>query len=360
MKRADAALDLAANAALVGSAILLVLRPRLVARAACSPLLPKTRDIAAAAARTLAPPAPPPLPWHVGKARELSRLIARYSPTRFGAARGLAKTAGRRLNGSAALLAFSVLADSAVEHYRGSFVNRAMYTPLVTAALTLGGSLFGIADARPKKHVARDAIYTAAAATGLAGLGFHSYNILKRPGGLSWINLFYAAPIGAPMALALAGLLGRGAERVRDVPPRRRPTVLGMPAGRMLAAVAAAGLAGTVGEAALLHFRGAYHDPAMVLPVTVPPVAAALLGAAAARPSQKANRLARWWLRLTALLGFGGVGFHAFGVSRNMGGWRNWRQNVLNGPPLPAPPSFTGLALAGLAALSLIEDETDA
>ena len=53
------------------------------------------------------------------------------------------------------------------------------------------------------------------------------------------------------------------------------------------------------------------------------------------------------------------VGFHAYGVSRNMGGWRNWSQNVLNGPPLPAPPSFTGLALAGLAALSLIEDETN-
>ena len=39
-----------------------------------------------------------------------------------------------------------------------------------------------------------------------------------------------------------------------------------------------------------------------------------------------------------------------------MGGWRNWRQNLLNGPPLPAPPSFTGLALAGLAALGLMED----
>ena len=35
-----------------------------------------------------------------------------------------------------------------------------------------------------------------------------------------------------------------------------------------------------------------------------------------------------------------------------MGGWRNWSQNVLNGPPLPAPPSFTGLAMAGLAALA--------
>jgi hypothetical protein len=39
-----------------------------------------------------------------------------------------------------------------------------------------------------------------------------------------------------------------------------------------------------------------------------------------------------------------------------MGGWRNWTQNVLNGPPLPAPPSFTGLALAGLAALGLLKE----
>jgi hypothetical protein len=39
---------------------------------------------------------------------------------------------------------------------------------------------------------------------------------------------------------------------------------------------------------------------------------------------------------------------------------RNWSQNVLNGPPLPAPPSSTGLALAGLAALSLQEAAGDA
>ena len=42
-----------------------------------------------------------------------------------------------------------------------------------------------------------------------------------------------------------------------------------------------------------------------------------------------------------------------------MGGWRNWSQNVLNGPPMPAPPSFTGLALAGLAALGLLENPRD-
>jgi hypothetical protein len=43
-----------------------------------------------------------------------------------------------------------------------------------------------------------------------------------------------------------------------------------------------------------------------------------------------------------------------------MGGWRNWSQNILNGPPLPAPPSFAGLALAGLAALELMKEHSDA
>jgi hypothetical protein len=229
---------------------------------------------------------------------------------------------------------------------------------LVSAGLTLGASLFGLIDSRAGGHRGRDVVYGLAAATGLAGLGFHFYNIQKRPGGVSWLNLFYAAPIGAPFALVLAGLLGRGAEKVRDTPPGKKAEILGAPAGRLLAAVGAGGLLGTAGEAALLHFRGAFHDPAMVLPVSVPPVAAVLLGSAAAAP-RKSHWLARWWLKLTAFLGFAGVGFHAYGVARNMGGWRNWSQNVLNGPPLPAPPSFTGLAVAGLAALSLLEKGAD-
>jgi hypothetical protein len=45
------------------------------------------------------------------------------------------------------------------------------------------------------------------------------------------------------------------------------------------------------------------------------------------------------------------------GIARQMGGWRNWSQNVLSGPPLPAPPSFTALAIAGLAATALAERE---
>jgi len=272
----------------------------------------------------------------------------------------MADDAGRQLNLSAALLALSVLADSAMEHYRGSFNNRAMYIPLVTAAGALAASVFGAFDKRSGRHRGRDVLYGLSAATGLAGIGFHAYNITKRPGGLSWLNLFYAAPIGAPAALVLAGLLGRGAESARALPkPGAAADASSTDVGRLIAAVSALGLLGTTAEAGLLHFRGAFQNPAMVLPVTVPPVAGALIGAAAVAPGRAPRRLTRWWLKLTALLGFAGVGFHAYGVSRAMGGWRNWTQNLLNGPPVPAPPSFTGLALAGLAALGLIEGSAD-
>jgi hypothetical protein len=267
--------------------------------------------------------------------------------------------AARRLNRAAGTLAVSVLADSAVEHYRGSFHNPAMFAPLITSALSLVASIHGVGDKRPVAHWVRDGVYAAAALTGLIGTGFHIFNVRKKPGGFSWQNLFYSAPIGAPAALFLSGGVGFLAERVRDNPPGTEPTIAGLPAGRVVAAATGAGLLGTVGEAGLLHFRGAYHDPFMFAPVTIPPVAAALLTGTAYGPARAERPLTRWWLRVTALLGFVGTGFHAYGISRNMGGWRNWRQNVLNGPPLPAPPSFTGLALAGLAALGLLENHPD-
>jgi hypothetical protein len=251
------------------------------------------------------------------------------------------------------------LADSAVEHYRGSFHNPAMVAPLLSAGLTLAMSVHGVADRRHGAHRVRDSVYALAGLTGLAGTVFHIFNISKKPGGFSWQNLFYSAPIGAPAALTLSGATGFLAERVRDNAPATVPTIGGLSAGRVVAAATGIGLLGTVAEAGLLHFRGAYHNPFMYAPVTIPPVTAALLGSVAIGAGRTRRPLTRWWLRLTATLGFAGACFHTLGVARNMGGWRNWRQNVLNGPPIPAPPSFTGLALAGLAALGLLEDHPD-
>jgi hypothetical protein len=268
--------------------------------------------------------------------------------------------AARRLNQGSAVLATSVLMDSAVEHYRGGFTNRAMYTPLLVSALTLAISAHGTTDRRPDIHQVRHGVAVVAAATGLAGTGFHIWNVLKRPGRLDWQNLFYGAPVGAPMAILLAGLLGTAAEWVRDTPGHVPPRLFGIPAGRALAALSGLGLLGTSGEAALLHFRGAFQNKAMFAPVTIPPIGAALLLNAAAAPKSREHWLARVWLRLTMVMGLAGVGFHAWGIHRAMGGWRNWSQNLVDGPPLPAPPSFTGLALAGLAALGLLRDHEDA
>jgi hypothetical protein len=260
--------------------------------------------------------------------------------------------AARYLNGGAAVLAFSVLADSALEHYRGAFHNPAMYLAPTVAAVTLTNSVHMTATPAHFGR-ARTMLAGIALATGVTGFGFHIYNLAKREGGISLLSLFYGAPLGAPLALTLSGLAGLAASRLVLEGEQGEPgNLLGLRARPFLAWGTAGGLIGTTAEAALLHFRGAFHDPFMFLPVSVPPVTAIALMLATVKPdfTQWARRL----LQATAAMGFAGAGFHAYGVHRNMGGFYNRSQNLLNGPPLPAPPSFTGVALAGLGALKLM------
>ncbi len=192
----------------------------------------------------------------------------------------LAARAARRLNTSSALLSLSVLADSGIEHYRGMFHNKAMFVPLAVSAATLASSLYGICEQTGEPRRVRHAVAATAAVSGVIGGSFHLYNVVRRDGGFSWQNLFYGAPLGAPYSLILAGVMGTAAEHVRE--SRRGPLKLfGLRAGPSLAAITSAGLAGTVAEVALLHFRGAFQDPFMYLPVTIPPVAATLMAKAA-------------------------------------------------------------------------------
>ncbi len=264
--------------------------------------------------------------------------------------RNPAEACADRLRQGAGLLGASVLVDSAFEHFRGNYDNRLMYVPPLLAAATVTTGL-----GRTGPPGVQASVFGAAALVGTVGLGMHAYNIVKRPGGLSWNNLFYAAPFAAPGALALAGLLGFAAERLE----RKRSSAGGTARqGRVLAVGLAGGILATVAEVALLHFRGAYHNPAMYAPIVVPPLAAASLVAAGARPTRRSLALSRLMLRTTAALGAIGTALHAYGIQRNMGGWRHWTQNLFSGPPLPAPPSFTGIAIAALGALRLIKART--
>jgi hypothetical protein len=267
--------------------------------------------------------------------------------------------ASRLLNAAAATLAAGVLTDSAAEHYRAGFHNRVMFIAPAVSAAALTTATASAFAARGNGVPSR-AVFAASVATGVVGFGFHVTNVSRRTGGWNSDNVFHGAPVAAPLAITMAGLLGIAASRmVRStssradgLPPRDRRR-----AAVALGTLSAAGLAGTSIEAGALHFRGAFQNPFMYAPVTVPPLAAVTLATAALTRSSKARKAAGTLLRLTAWLGIAGVGFHAWGVHRRMGGWGNWRQNLLAGPPLPAPPAFTGLALAGLAALELLDAE---
>ncbi len=67
--------------------------------------------------------------------------------------------------------------------------------------------------------------------------------------------------------MSLAGLIGYAAERLDSREPAKR--LFGLPLGRALAGVTGVGIMGTASEALLLHFRGAFQNPFMWLPVSL-------------------------------------------------------------------------------------------
>ena len=116
MSRSNEAFDLVSNLAMAGIAAAILIRPRHVSQVVNSPIIPRAWDCRGSRCGPTSASCTSTMP-----ADELRHLIARYSPARRAERRQVARSAGRRLNGSAAMLALSVLADSAVEHYRGSF-----------------------------------------------------------------------------------------------------------------------------------------------------------------------------------------------------------------------------------------------
>ena len=256
--------------------------------------------------------------------------------------------AAKACGAGAAILCLSVALDSATEHYRAHFRNRMMIAGPSMALLGLATAIYTM---RKPQAANAGSVRMAFAVVGLAGFvgaGFHAYNIVKRPGALSANNLFYGAPAGAPAALTLSGLYGVIAGAMLS---DSAYAVDRLP--RHSALLVAGSLAGTAAEAGLLHFRGAFQNPVMYAPVTIAPLAALAVGATAAWP--QAARIAGPLLKATAVLGIAGPMFHAYGIHRNMGGWRNWSQMILQGPPLPAPPAFLGIAIAGLGLLPLLD-----
>jgi hypothetical protein len=102
------------------------------------------------------------------------------------------------------------------EHYKASFGDKWMWTPLVlTPPLTAAGVAgFGSEKAAKTLLPAVSALYFA---DGLVGVITHIQGIRKRPGGLkeAHYNLVMGPPLLAPGSLCLVGALGLAAAIVK-------------------------------------------------------------------------------------------------------------------------------------------------
>ncbi len=126
---------------------------------------------------------------------------------------------GRLQRGMALLTAFSSLAngfEAYVEHRRGAYRNRWMWTPVIITPLTAAVAFSAIFSRR----VARRLLPVASAvllADGVTGLLLHIRGVRRMPGGLKFgtYNITMGPPLFAPLLLGSVGLFGLAAALLR-------------------------------------------------------------------------------------------------------------------------------------------------
>ena len=258
------------------------------------------------------------------------------------------------LSALAGLMSVLVMVDAFIGHYRSGFAVRSQYAPFASGtAIVVAAILTAIA---PGRGWVLQLLYLSGAiavVTGVIGVGFHHYyGITSKPGGYGWLlhHLMYHAPPLAPLALsavgalaivAAAGLLGSD-------------HVLGIRLRMAALSLVALTLVGAALQAAILHYRGAFNNRLMYLPLTTPVLAAVAIPWLMLTGGDMALATVAALFWATFLLGFIGVGMHLRGFDRMMGGLRLALPNLLEGPAATAPALFSGFAAAGLAALYLM------
>jgi hypothetical protein len=245
-----------------------------------------------------------------------------------------------------------LLGDAFAGHYRSGFRVRAQYLPfLAGAALAASCLAAALAPGASWAPGLLRGTGWAAVASGLVGFAFHQYHgVARGPGSYLWwlYHLMYGPPCLAPRGLTVAGALALIVSRHSAAGPALpgpglRSSVLG---------ILALSLLGAILQSAVLHYRGAFNNPAMYAPLFAPLVTAVLAGGALLRPG-----FGRTWLAaslwVTFATGFVGLGMHLRGFDRQMGGLYVTVFNWLEGPPAFAPGLFATLAALGLVAVYL-------
>lgn len=111
-----------------------------------------------------------------------------------------------------AILAQLLLAiEAGYSHYQSYYANPVQYVPVLLAPALAVAQAAAEVSSIPVRRAGRwlEALLSGAAVlAGLVGCAFHLKNVRSRSGGFSWQNLFYGAPLVAPLQLSGQGLLG--------------------------------------------------------------------------------------------------------------------------------------------------------
>jgi hypothetical protein len=115
----------------------------------------------------------------------------------------------KSLSGLTAAAAAVTTAEIYLEHYRASFGDKWMWSPILVTPPVMVAGIMGVKSERWAKTVLpiASAIYTA---NGLLGEYFHARGVGRRPGG--WRMASYNVPMGPPIAapglMTLVGGMG--------------------------------------------------------------------------------------------------------------------------------------------------------
>ena len=115
----------------------------------------------------------------------------------------------RTMSGLTAFAAALVCFEVYYQHYKGSFGNKFMWSPIIVTPPMIAAGIAGVFS----KRAAKTALPLASLGyvlTGLAGLGFHVRGVARKPGGYQYAtyNLVMGPPLVAPGLFAMVGTMG--------------------------------------------------------------------------------------------------------------------------------------------------------
>lgn len=278
--------------------------------------------------------------------------------------------------------------EVAYEHYRGSYSQRIMYTPVIFSLVLMAISFVSVFSRR----VARTLLPLFSLVMlidGIVGFVFHVRGIARKPGGwrIPVYNVIMGPPVLAPLLLGISGFLGVITAFLRREDDLNRQPVTGLtpaqtrPRGsrlhpwgiakehrtleqdiregrfqRLMAVAAAISMLCSGIESLYSHYENNFRYKAQWTPIILTPVMLV-----AGIGSVWSRTLARTLLPLTSVLalldGMVGTFYHIRNILRRPGGLKLPLYNIMYGSPILAPLLLAASGFLGLLASLLRREE---